>query len=422
MKKLFTLALALYAAGAFAVDRVVEEFGIAPAYASIGAAVAAAQNGDRILVKNRAGDIPWIENITIDKSLEFHSHTNNVFFIVQGTYTIARIEGLTVSIVGMRNTSGGINIGGAGTPPARSVKVNVMDSQFVIGDLTLNNNAYDVQVVGNTFMNGRIAINFGNIIGNDITFVGTGSHLVDVTNTVVAFQNDTCLIVGNKVNQTSTSVASYYAINVSNQSQVVHVRNNYVQFRVRGINTANGINQPINNIIWNNTLHGGNSGGLNTSTITYGIHLGSVPANCIWEVMGNVLIRGNLSAQPRAIGTSSVNGQINVYYNHISTNWVSGIVGTFTFVDLNQTNQTITLNLADGTFSNTPNAIDGGNPAPQFYDLDLTTNDAGAYGGSYTLSNFHPLHVGPARVYNVIYPFNVRVGSTLNVKAFSFDR
>jgi hypothetical protein len=57
-----------------------------------------------------------------------------------------------------------------------------------------------------------------------------------------------------------------------------------------------------------------------------------------------------------------------------------------------------------------------------FFDLDLSPGDAGAYGGSFTLNNFFPLHTGAARVYHVIYPFNVRVGNTLDVRAFTFDR
>ena len=55
-------------------------------------------------------------------------------------------------------------------------------------------------------------------------------------------------------------------------------------------------------------------------------------------------------------------------------------------------------------------------------DIDLSAGDAGAYGGSYTLTNYFPLHTGAARVAHVVYPFNVRQGSTLRVRATSFDR
>lgn len=124
----------------------------------------------------------------------------------------------------------------------------------------------------------------------------------------------------------------------------------------------------------------------------------------------------------RGIEVSSPGGQANCYYNHVSSGYTTAIGGAWTFEDLNLINQTIEIDEEDGSFTNAPNAIDGGNPAPLFFDLDLTQNDAGCYGGSFTQDNFFPLHTGAARVYNVVYPFNVRVGNTMNVKAFSFDR
>jgi hypothetical protein len=139
--------------------------------------------------------------------------------------------------------------------------------------------------------------------------------------------------------------------------------------------------------------------------------------------MNNACIRGGLSMSNRTgISLSSPGGQANCYYNHVSTGYTTAISPTWTFADLNQINQTIEINTEDGSFTNAPNAINGGNPAPLFFDLDLSPNDAGCYGGSFTQDNFFPLHTGAARVYNVVYPFNVRVGNTMNVKAFSFDR
>lgn len=69
MKQITLLILIIFYLQSFAADRVVEEFGFPPAYSSIGAAVAAANDGDRIIIINRSGNIPWIENITINKSL-----------------------------------------------------------------------------------------------------------------------------------------------------------------------------------------------------------------------------------------------------------------------------------------------------------------------------------------------------------------
>lgn len=93
----------------------------------------------------------------------------------------------------------------------------------------------------------------------------------------------------------------------------------------------------------------------------------------------------------------------------------------FTYEGNNTINQSVTFQ-ADGELNNAPAAVDGGNPAAPFYDLDLSIGDAGAYGGSYTLDNFFPLHTGAARVYMTGHPFNLRSGATLRVRANAWDR
>lgn len=112
------LSLALFTTlPLLATDRVVEEFGQPPAYPNITSAVNAAVDGDRIIIKNRAGNIPWIENIEVTASLEFLSYDNDEFFYVQGDYTITGATGRTVTFVGMYNTAGDI-LSFSGAPPA----------------------------------------------------------------------------------------------------------------------------------------------------------------------------------------------------------------------------------------------------------------------------------------------------------------
>lgn len=418
MKNLFLLLCVLMASHVFGVDRIVEEFGQLPAFSSITAAVNAAQDGDRIIIKNRAGNIPWIEDITIDKSLQFLSFANDDFFIVQGTYTIAFIEGLEVDIVGMRNTNGSIGQGSA-SAGNRAAKVRVLDSWFQNGGISLSSNFFDTDIVGSKIENGLVRIAIGNLIGNDISATGLNSSLVWVNNSTSTLLGDTCLIIGNRISY-STSSSSDYTLRVRNNQQIVHIKNNYIKYTSRGIDVNEGISQPFPNQIWNNTLLGQSS--FNTST-SYGMRLFGTSANSIWEVMSNVFVRGSLNMTNRtALSVSSPGGQANAYYNHIGSGFTTSISSGWTFEDLNQVNQTIEIDGEDGSFTNAPNAIDGGNPAPLFYDLDLTPNDAGCYGGSFTQDNFFPLHSGAARVYNVVYPFNVRVGNTMKVNAFSFDR
>lgn len=410
MKKTLTLALAIAAFQASAVDRIVEEFGTAPTFPNINAAVAAALDGDRIIIKNRAGDIPWIENITVNKSLEFLSFQDNGFFVVQGTWTIAAANERSVTIIGMRNTAG--DIIGSGSSNLRGTSVRIIDCQLVSGSIILASDNYDVQVVGNQLQAGRVRINFGNVVGNDITNT-LAAEGVRITPNSAVFANDTCHIVGNRI---FTQNNSWEGIYVNTLAQVVHVRNNWVRHGWMGIELFGGNTAGVPNLVWNNSVQGV----LGTSTI-YGISLANTTAGSVWEVMNNA-IGTTYNGTNRGINRDSGNsGQINVYFNHVTSGMNIPISTGFTFEGNNTTNQPVTFN-ADGTFLNAPAAINGGNPAAPFFDLDLTTGDAGAYGGSYTQNNFFPLHTGAARVYMTGHPFNIRQGATLRVRANAWDR
>lgn len=402
----------------FSADHIVEEFGQPPAFASIGAAVAAADDGDRILIKNRPGNIPWVEHITVDKSLEFLSYTNDDFFVVQGDYSIDRASDRKVVFIGMRNTSGNI-IQGEGPYDNRSVHISILDCWFQNGGVQLSSNTYDAQIIGCKFDMGRIRIGIGNIIGNDVYGEHVGAPLVDVNNSTVAFLGDTLHVIGNKIRYiNSESVQA--ALRVGSRQQIVHIRNNYIRFKMDGLRIHHSTDEPTACLIYNNTIIGE---GPETPNQRYGIGITNLQDNSVWEIMNNVVISDGLNGFPlNAIYNGASSATVNAYYNHISPGWSTAISGTFVFNDLNQLEQDIQLNIEDGTFANVNSAIDGGNPAALFYNLDLSPNDAGAYGGSYTLDNFFPQHTGSARIGFATYPFNVRDGITLRVNAVSFDR
>jgi hypothetical protein len=396
----------------FATDRIVEEFGQAPAYPSITAAVAAASDGDRIIVKNRAGNIPWIEDITVNASLQFLSYTNDDYFYVQGNYTITGATDREVVIIGMRNTSGNILFGTGGS--VRGTALHLMDCYFVNGYVNLSSNNFQADIVGCTFMNGSVTLKYGNVVGCDINAVGIPSAGIILTGNASGFPLDTCAIIGNKVNVG----AGHEGIFSSTESQVLHIRNNYIQHGWMGIEVYEGNSSGVQNLIWNNTIVASYGGG----STTYGISIANTNSGSVWEVMNNAITRTGSGSNNRGINKDSGNsGQINVYFNHVSNNVTAPISSGFTYASDNTTDQAITLN-ADGTFADAPGCIDGGNPAAVLSDLDLSTGDAGAYGGSYTLTNFYPLHTGAARVYLTGHPFNVRSGTALRVKGVAFDR
>jgi len=410
MKHLFTLALAFSAFQAIAVDRIVEEFGVPPAFSNIALAVAAAEDGDRIIIKNRAGDIPWIETITVNKSLEFLSFQDNGFFTVQGNWTILPADGRVIRIIGMRNTAGNITFSGSAS--VASTLVSVIDCQFVVGSIQMGTDFIKTTVVGSEFQDGLVRINFGSVIGCRITS-NSGLELIGMTPSSTAFQGDTASIVGNQLTSISSNAICIY---VENRAQVVHIRNNFVQHRGIGIWGRGGNAQGITNQIWNNTVvaTGGNS--------PTAIYMSNTVTGSVWEVMNNVAEYTSGTSNRGIYNGGSLSGQTNVYFNVVEST-MSTIISAagFTFVGNNIIDQPVSL-LADGRPVLGSPVIDGGNPSAPFFDRDLTFGDAGAYGGSYTLDNFFPLHTGAARIYMASHPYNIRQGATLRVKANAWDR
>lgn len=409
MKKLILLSLLfiLTIARTYATDIVVEEFGITPAYPSITDAVAAANDGDRIIIKNRAGNIPWIENITITKSLEFLPFDNDTFFIVQGNYTINIASGKTVSIIGMKNTSGGINTTSAPVG-SKVATINIMGCYFLSGVISLQYSGYGVNTINTKLDNGNIVFCYGNVIGCDVTCaISNQGILITGGNSVL---NDTIAIIGNKVNM----INSYDGIYLGTTTSRFTIRNNFIKHRSTGIS----INYACagNNYIYNNTIASNT-----TSSSALGITISYVYTGQVVEVMNNVIDATSTGTTYGIYNGSSNSGTINVYYNHVDVTFNYPVSTGFTYSGNNFTSSSISL-ASDGRLSAGNAAINNGNPAAPYYDLDLSIGDPGAYGGSYTIDNFFPIHAGAARVYLSTYPFNVRQGNTLNIKANTYDR
>ncbi len=418
-KRILVLLLVFGAFQVKAADLLVEEFGLSPAYSSIQTAVTAAADGDRIIIRNRVGNIPWVENITINKSLEFLSYDNDTFFVVQGNYTIAPSTGRVVSIIGMRNTSGSIS---SSTSGSGRTTVNIFDSYIQSGIILFNDNGFDLNVVGSELDDGSITFRYGNIIGNDIADNNT-TGLINVQTDGTA-SNDFIKIYGNKLNNTSTSTSTQVSCIYSiSSSHFLDIRNNLCVTRAKGIyidNTKNSSAEILR--IYNNSI-AILSGTTSSSLDAYGIYLEAVGSSAIVEVMNNLIDIQATSSTPDHQGIYSVtaSGQRNVYYNVVdnSSTFNGQITGSWTVNTNNTTTVAVSLNTI--TAASTA-SVDNGNPANQFFDINLTRNDAGALGGSFTLDNFFPLHSGSARVYLVDFPFNIRQGNTLSIQAESFDR
>ncbi len=415
MKKqlLFVCMMVMALVNVKAADLLVEEFGLAPAYGSIQSAVTAAANGDRIIIKNRAGNIPWVENVTINKTLELLPFANDTFFIVQGNYSIILAANRTVSIIGMYNTTGNIAASGAGTSGNNGV-LNVFSSFLFNGTLGTTNTFNTLNLYGSK-INGSVTLSHGTVVGNDIFSSGAALEVVSAS----AANNDTIFIIGNRISNPVSNVTSNYALSWSNNTSFFDIRNNFISSSYLGIYITSSRNTSATvNKIYNNSVSMNN---YTSSSTVYGMYI-NTSTNTYVEIMNNIVDKNSSSTSAVFNGIHAFpgsNGQANAYFNFVDNQFSSTFNSNFTVQSNNTVNQAITL----GGFGALAGVgVNGGNPANLFFDLDLTRNDVGAWGGSFTQANFFPLFTGAARTWLTSYPYNIRSGNTLTIKATSFDR
>ena len=407
MKRIFTFLVVLCSVQAFATDLFVEPFALAPAFSTIGAAVEAAENGDRIIIKNDVGGTPYIEDITISKSLEFLSADADTFFVVQGDYTIEPSGGdIVVSIISMNNLNGDIISSAGGV--ART-EVNIMDSYLQNGEITLDDAQIYATITGTS--SGSVSILHGRIIGSTIE----GDLFIENDLSGAATQ-DTLQVIASKINgqvQLNSSVVYYQLLN-----NLIRETDQFVGTAL--IITEANTNGNVVHQIYGNTISvaGRSSGGAISGT---GIRVSETGAAII-EFMNNIVdIRGSVSVSlrnnTRAVIPSNGSAVLNFFYNVIDSDF--GGVLPVTGAEFGNSEASIDNVPVSGIVTV---GIDLANPDPTFNDLDLTRGDVGAFGGSFTLDNYFPLFQGSARVFHVNVNRRIRRGNTLTIQAEAYDR
>ncbi|HBF87692.1 MAG TPA: hypothetical protein DDX39_03535 [Bacteroidales bacterium] len=425
MKKSFTLFLSFVAyfgfiTGVNATDLAVAENGTGGAYATITEAINAAADGDRIIVSPKSGGAPYSENLTIDKSLQFLCNNEGEMFVMQGSITITPASGRTVTFIGMKNLLG--NIDGSSNNAGSRCVVNIMNCEFTSGNLNFSYDYYDLNLVS-TVINGKVAMKYGKVIGNQISAVD--GYCVTIASDA-NITNDTIMIIANKLisnypNYTHGGIywgsSSHYFSMMNNYVKIANAYSSWATYSY-GINvvTAKNSNTGVN-VIENNTLsrHIG-SGGTNYSG---GIQVSSTPVNSTVTLMNNLIIANSTETLQWGLVFASNSGIVSASYTYMNS-YVSSPFNGLTDNGTNSIASNATIDI-DGNLALASDAINAGNADSIYYDIDLTRNDIGCYGGSYTLDNYFPI-TGAARVYLLMAPRRITVGNTMNIKAEAFDR
>jgi hypothetical protein len=129
---------------------------------------------------------------------------------------------------------------------------------------------------------------------------------------------------------------------------------------------------------------------------------------------------GSHSIYGNATAISLTTFTYNMHINYFSGGHVpSTSLGNF------QSSAAVATNFnSDGSLASGSGHINAGNPMNTYLDLDLSRNDLGVMGGSYSMANFWPLVFNgeSSRVNFMNTPRVVPQGGTVNVQAIGYDK
>ena len=409
MKKIYLILFSLMiGVNLKAADLYVNSSGATGTYTSLTAAVQAANDGDRIIISTL---INLVENVTINKSVTVTSASAGTTFTLNGTMTIEAVANKEIRIIGGDISALAFSNGTATDTTA--CKFYLVDSQ-VNSDINANIYGLSFNMLYCEDDDLDVDFKFGSLIGSKLSSFdlksGTGTA-----------QNDTTYILANKFTS---------ECDINNQDHNYFVANNF--FYMTTIQLKINYTKPSNSG-WNNIL--------NNTFIRSNNSYDNYGNNLIFEnnrdysninVYNNFFLHNNTSYSQsyrlKHIGSSSLSDSYQpiIQYNvFASPQWTTSN-GIYWNSNLNSSNynnylessSNYTYSTIDGKITVGANAINKGNTSIQYYDIDMTRNDLGTYGGPYTWENYHDTTSnGRGRVFNLDMPFEIWMGQTPTIKA-----
>jgi len=417
MKKILTL-LTVFCGflTAYSADLYVNEFGTGGAYSTVSAALSAASSGDRILIQPKSGNASYVENLSISNPVQLLCTDNNSQWTLTGNVTFGTVTagGLYV-ISGMNNLSGTLT---CSTGPTSGNRANLkfMGCDWASTVIDVSGNNMDVQFAGcNITHSGSgstvVSLKNADMFGCTVSFSGSSIIGISVA-TDATSGSDSCLFVANRIVNTSSTSSPNNMFYWNSTSHYYVLLNNFFKMATSGSYTVS--NAPVNfntsksgsgyNAVINNTV-------VNTASspqLYYGLYFYN-SQNSPVNVYNN-LINGAI-AYP--IYRSATSNNFACSYNGYSGTWYSSSI----------TNDGTNFSYSGGYNSTTGAASTSNNGwnHPAMYDLDLTRNDIGTYGGSFSFTNYFS-QTGSTRIYWVDAPRSVIQNNTIYIKADGWDR
>ena len=392
-----------------AIDRIVNEAAPFDSYATIRDAVNAAQLGDRVVVYPRIGGGFYSETIYPTPGIQIVSAIEGQYFKVQGTIHIISINA-PVTIVGMELT--GDVISDEDNATFDPVAFNLISCHFISGIINIAHNNYDLYLANSKLENNRITFKRGSVIGNSITNLLNSSTVL----TVGAGTNNcgTVRIIGNRILLSGGN--NTQGILFSNSQAIAFISNNYITGA-----TNQAFNSPCIRLL--NAKTNGSPNYILNNTVVLNFMFGpGIKINVSNTTMLNNIVVVPVLNSPDQVDAFYITANVITNYNYISNDVSVGLDNNVN----NHVNSTILLNLTDGNLQPGSDGINGGDPSASYLDLDLTRNDAGWYGGSFSQSNFNSV-TGPttevgARVLMMNAPRIVYTSHGFTIKGDGVDK
>ena len=395
----------------FAIDRIVADGGAGGAYATITEAIDAASTNDRIIIYPKAGGVPYGENLTItNKSLQLLSALEGQRWTLNGNINFnPTIVGQTLTIIEASILNGNITTSG-NAPAGNRAKVRILESKLQNGSILFDYNNYDMNISRDSLMNGRIVMRYGKITGNYINYNNTTGSVIAV-NTDNSASNDSLYIVGNKIAYAGFYYYEYTAgISWNSTSQFAYISNNYISSSASGYYGSFGVYIGNNatsatgkNAILNNTLICGG-----------GQHAVYIQAHNSYNAVYNNAINSTSGIYSNTLSTFDL-----VSYNHLTQSVISSALTNILQDGTNVLGATFTYSSNGQVLTGSP--INGGYPDAAYYDLDLSVNDAGCYGGSYSRANFVGNSAGAVASF-MTAPRRVLAGQSITIQGEGYDK
>ena len=398
MKNIFTFLTLFTFSSLFAIDRFVDpnlsSGNGTTLFTNITSAVAAAVNGDRIIVASNTYNEA---TLTIDKSLKIIPQTAGTSINFNANIIISGFAGMKLEITGFNLGIYSFGSNGGGSSALDRAKVSIVNCTSV--DINIIGDYFEANIIKNN-LTGDITFLYGNVISNSCSNINLRDEILVSQNS--AQKN---LIINNVVTN---------RIWVFNNNYKFIIANNIIT----GIAIKMWDLNAQKNLIINNQF---NTGAFVFVAVRY------VPSyNIVFS--SNKFIQtpyfnasgyfdyGNEAEYDTSLGTTT-----SAFPN---TSVVGFFDWTYNGVDLPCGVPSAGSPLVLTEIIGASNDIDGGNPNHDYYDIDLTINDRGINGGPYSQLNYTPSNPNNSKafIFDLDMPTDLFPGQNVNITAKGYHK